>query len=163
MITIYANYEGDPSDLLGTAPVYDLAPGAEQTALFAFIVPTLNIPITIPVAVRTGSDYGLRFTVTDITQITPLARRGSHALGISRRISSHSAAFPKGSPGVPAGCPGLADTSCIASGVKSSFPGGSSHRQPDYLQRWFVGDNAGSRRPTRIPSTYRTPNRATRR
>ena len=36
-------------------------------------MPTLGIPIAIPVAVRTGGDYGLRFTVQDITQLTPLA------------------------------------------------------------------------------------------
>ena len=34
-------------------------PSGEETALFAFIVPTLNIPIDIPVTVRTESDYGL--------------------------------------------------------------------------------------------------------
>ena len=44
-----------------------------------------NIPITIPVAVRTTSDYGLRFTVSDITQLTPLASAANHVLGLSRR------------------------------------------------------------------------------
>ena len=46
-------------ELLGTAPIYDIVPEAEETALFAFIVPTLDIPIEIPVTVRTGGDYGL--------------------------------------------------------------------------------------------------------
>src|ERR1700686_5382690 len=73
LITVYANYEGNSHYLLGTAPIFDLEPAADQTALFAFIVPTLDIPIQIPVAVRTGGDYGLRFTVQDITQATPLA------------------------------------------------------------------------------------------
>jgi hypothetical protein len=54
LVTIYANYEGDPNKLLGTAPLYDLAPGPDQTGLFAVIVPVLNIPIQIPVSVRTG-------------------------------------------------------------------------------------------------------------
>ncbi len=48
LITVHANYEGNPTYLLGTAPIYDLEPGPDQTALFAFIVPTLDIPIDDP-------------------------------------------------------------------------------------------------------------------
>ena len=73
LATVKANYEGNPSYLLGTAPIYTLAPQNGDTARFAFIVPTLNIPIAIPVAVRTAGDYGLRFTVQDISQLMPLA------------------------------------------------------------------------------------------
>ena len=32
----------------------------------------LDIPIAIPVAVRTADDYGLRFSVAEITQLIPL-------------------------------------------------------------------------------------------
>ena len=73
LITIRANYEGNPNYLLGTAPIYSIAPRPEEAARFSFVVPILDIPISIPVAVRTAADYGLRFTVTDITQLTPLA------------------------------------------------------------------------------------------
>ncbi len=115
VITVYANYEGNPHDLLGTAPIYDLEPGP-NTALFAFIVPTLDISIRIPVAVRTGSDYGLRFTVTEISQATPLAGAALIFWGVPSDTTNTNERFPKGSPGKPAGCPGLADTSCITSG-----------------------------------------------
>jgi hypothetical protein len=64
LITIRANVSGDPNHLLGTAPIYVLEPEVGQTALFGLIVPELDIPILIPVRVRTGSDYGLRFTVS---------------------------------------------------------------------------------------------------
>ena len=73
LITLHANYEGNPDYLLGTAPIFSLVPHEDETARFSFIVPMLNIPIAIPVAVRTTTDYGLRFTVQDITQLTPLA------------------------------------------------------------------------------------------
>ena len=73
LITVRANYEGDPNYLLGTAPLFVVDPGEDQTALLAFIVPILQIPINIPVTVRTADDYGLRFTVSNITQLTPLA------------------------------------------------------------------------------------------
>ncbi len=74
LITVYANYEGESA--LPARHRADLRPRtarANRRRCFAFIVPTLNIPINIPVAVRTGGDYGLRFTVQDITQLTPLA------------------------------------------------------------------------------------------
>jgi len=114
LITIYATYEGNPNYLLGTAPLYDLVPQtASETARFSFIVPTLDIPINIPVAMRTVSDYGLRFTVADITQQVPLASAGITFWGFPALPSHDAQRFPKGSPGSPAGCPGLADASCI--------------------------------------------------
>ena len=113
LITTHANYEGNADNLLGTAPIYDLEPGPDQTALFAFIVPTLDIPIDIPVAVRTASDFGLRFTVQDITQLTPLASADMTFWGFPAESGHDAERFAKGSPGNPAGCAGLANTSCI--------------------------------------------------
>ena len=114
LITIHARYNGDPNALLGTAPIYDIVPSPEQTALFAFIVPILNIPIQIPVAVRTADDYGLRFTVSEITQTTPLAGADLTFWGFPAASSHDGDRFPKGSPGRPAGCAAVADTSCLA-------------------------------------------------
>ena len=74
LVTVYANYKATTGELLGTAPLYDIEPGPDQTALFGFIVPIVDIPIQIPVAVRTGTDYGLRFTVSGLTQVDPLAQ-----------------------------------------------------------------------------------------
>ena len=54
----------------------DLRPGGPrelETARFAFVAPTADIPINVPIAVRTGSDYGLRMTVSGITQEIPFA------------------------------------------------------------------------------------------
>lgn len=110
----------DDSGLLGTAPIFSLVPQNNETARFSFIVPTLNIPIAIPVAVRTGSDYGLRFTVQDITQVTPLARADLIFWGFPADASHDAERFPKGSPGNPTGCPGLADASCISTPTQSS-------------------------------------------
>jgi len=121
LITIYANYEGNPEYLLGTAPIYDLEPGPD-TALFAFIVPTLNIPINIPVAVRTESDYGLRFTVHDISQMTPLASADLTFWGLPSSPGHNSQRFAKGTSGNPAGCVGLVNTSCIENPTRSSLP-----------------------------------------
>ncbi len=118
LITVYANYQGDPNSLLGTAPVFDMAPG-ENTALFAFIVPKLGIPISIPVAVRTSGDYGLRFTVSQITQNAPLAGADLRFWGFPGDDSHQTERFATGSPGNPAGCPNLQDTSCIGAPLHS--------------------------------------------
>ena len=121
LITIYASYEGDPHHLMGTAPLYDLVPQtSSETARFSFIVPILNIPINIPVAVRTESDYGLRFTVQDITQLVPLASANLTFWGFPAEGIHNAERFPKGTPGDPAGCPGLANTTCMG-GAEASI------------------------------------------
>jgi hypothetical protein len=117
VITVY-----DDSGLLGTAPIFDVDPQGDQTALFAFIVPSLDIPINIPVAVRTGGDYGLRFTVQDISQSTPLAGASMTFWGFPADSSNDAQRFPKGFPGNPSNCAGLADTSCLGQPLGSSEP-----------------------------------------
>ena len=113
LITVYANYEGDPEYLLGTVPIYDVVPAADQTALFAFIAPILNIPIDIPVAVRTAGDYGLRFTVQGIPQLMPLSKADMTFWGFPAQESHDAQRFPKGSLTDPAGCAGAAGTGCL--------------------------------------------------
>ena len=112
----------DASGLLGTAPIFDLVPQGDETALFAFIVPSLHIPINIPVAVRTEGDYGLRFTVQDISQSTPLAAADLTFWGFPADSSHDLQRFPKGAPGSPSDCPGLTDASCLGSPVPASIP-----------------------------------------
>ena len=112
LITVYANFKGDPNRLMGTAPIFDRVPEGEQSALFAFIVPNLGIPVSIPVAVRTGSDFGLRFTVSELTQLAPLSAADITFWGFPADPSHDIDRFRRGAPGEPAGCPSLADTSC---------------------------------------------------
>ncbi len=116
------------------APLRHL-PQADQTALIEFIVPTLDIPIAIPITVRTATDYGLRFKVSDITQLTPLAARQPDDLGLPRRSQSQRRPVRQGLPGQSAGCPGLADASCITVADESEHSQQAVHRQPDPLQR----------------------------
>jgi hypothetical protein len=123
LITVYANdSQGEPNHLYGTAPLFGIVPQANQTALIEFIVPTLNIPISIPITVRTADDYGLRFTVSDITQLTPLANVDLKIWGFPADPGHNSDRFPRGTPGNPAGCPGLTDASCNPVGTEPSLP-----------------------------------------
>jgi hypothetical protein len=116
VITIKAKYEGNDEYVLGTAPVFDMAPQSIETARLAFYAPTVNIPIAIPVAVRTGSDYGLRFTVAEITQQIPLQYAKFTVWGLPGLSSHDPQRFAKGAPGEPSGCPGLESTSCGTTG-----------------------------------------------
>src|SRR5262245_27072545 len=121
IITIWADHEGNPEYLLGTAPVYDLQPQGSETARFQFVVPTVNIPIAIPVAVRTASDYGLRFSVTEITELIPLQKANLTLWGVPAQSTHDGQRFKKGSPGNPAGCPGLETTSCPGTNAQVSI------------------------------------------
>jgi hypothetical protein len=114
LITVYANYQGNPTELMGTVPIFGIAPQGNQTALLKFNVPFLNIPISIPVTVRTATDYGLRFTVSDISQRTPLSKIKMIIWGFPASPIHDKDRFPKGSPGEPAGCPHSPSTACNA-------------------------------------------------
>ena len=122
LITVHAAYEGNPSYLLGTAPLYDLEPAEKETARFGLIEPTADLPVSISVALRTGSDYGLRFSATELSQAAPLAGAELTLWGYPAAASHDAERFPKGAPGSPAGCPGLADTSCLEVPTASSAP-----------------------------------------
>jgi hypothetical protein len=122
LITIWANYEGNEKFLLGTAPVFDMVPQLNETARFSFSVPTLDIPIAIPVAVRTADDYGLRFSVAEITQLIPLQAAEFTLWGMPGINVHDNQRFAKGTPGNPAGCPGVDGTSCIVGSNKVSIP-----------------------------------------
>jgi hypothetical protein len=122
LVTTRANYKGNAGNLLGTAPIFSMQPREGEPALFAFIVPSLGVPINIPVTVRTGSDFGLRFTVSEITQETPLAAASLTFWGFPADAAHDKERFAKGSPGKPAACPGLADASCIETPTHSSLP-----------------------------------------
>ena len=99
-----------------------------QAALFAFIAPNVDLPIDIPISVRTGAlgggagDYGLRFTVSDITQLIPLAAANLTVWGFPAEAAHNTPRFPKGSLGEPANCLGIPTTSCIASPTQSAIP-----------------------------------------
>ncbi len=121
-MTLRANVNAIPNHLLGTAPIFVIEPEVHQTALFAIYVPELHIPILIPVTVRTGGDYGLRFTVSEISQQTPLAGADMTFWGFPAEDAHNNQRFARGGPGEPAGCPGLPDTTCITGATRSTLP-----------------------------------------
>jgi hypothetical protein len=53
-------------------PIFNLEPEPGEPARFGFFVTSANAPVYIDTAVRSGSDYGVTATVSDVTQIASL-------------------------------------------------------------------------------------------
>jgi hypothetical protein len=125
IITIRANYEGDPNFLLGTAPVYVVSPRPDkEPARFAFFVPILNVAVNIPIHIRTSGDYGLRMTVEGVPQSVPLASALFRIWGLPAATDHDYERFLPGSPGAPAGCPGQANALCASKNKAIPRPSG---------------------------------------
>ena len=123
VVVVRANYGGDDQNLLGAAPLYNMDSRSEdETARFAFIAPVANIPINIPIRVRTESDYGLTMTVTGIPQVIPLAEAHIRVWGFPASADNDSERFLKGSLAKPAGCPGEASGTCASNAGSNPHP-----------------------------------------
>jgi hypothetical protein len=115
VVAVAANYEGDPNFILGTAPVYNMRTVSEdEQARFAFVAPIVNIPITIPIDVRSESDYGLRMRVSSISQQVPLRSTVFTIWGFPAAPTNDPQRFYPGEPGVPPACPGIPTTACLS-------------------------------------------------
>ena len=122
-ISVRANFSGDPNFLLGSAPLFSMqSDSTDETARFAFIAPIAQVPINIPVAVRTGGDYGVRMTVSGISQTIPFASAQIALWGLPADEIHDKERFLQGSPGKPAGCPGEATAECASSGGSAPHP-----------------------------------------
>jgi hypothetical protein len=115
VIAIIANYEGNPNFLLGTAPVYNMETvSEEESARLSFVVPTIDVPVTIPVQVRSDSDLGLKLSINSISQTLALTQANMSIWGFPAAGSNDAERFPSGEPGSPAGCPGELTPGCLA-------------------------------------------------
>jgi hypothetical protein len=126
-ITVKANYGGFDKTLLGTAPVFDMeSQSPAETARFAFIAPIANVPVNIPISVRTDGDYGLDMTVAGITQLIPLYSADISIWGFPAATAHDKERFTKGAPGKPAGCVGQATAFCASQNGSAPHP--STHQ-----------------------------------
>jgi hypothetical protein len=115
IVSIVSNYEGAPNTILGTAPVYNMRTiDEEETARLAFVAPLVNVPIGIPVSVRSGSDYGLEMSARSISQSVALSSAEFLIWGFPADKEHDAERFHGGGPGEPPGCVGETSTECIA-------------------------------------------------
>lgn len=69
--------------------------------------------MSAPLSIRSASDYGLSVGVEGLSQAEPLAELALTLWGVPASTAHDGARFPKGSPGSPAGCPAVENTSCV--------------------------------------------------
>jgi hypothetical protein len=114
LITIFANYEGNPNFILGTAPIYNVETvGEDEAARLAFVAPTVDVPVTIPIYVRTDRDYSLQLSIATISQNVALSAAQLTIWGFPADHAHDADRFPPGEPGSPPGCAGSTSTSCL--------------------------------------------------
>jgi hypothetical protein len=115
LISIIANYEGNPNKILGTAPLYNMETVSEdEAARIAFVVPTIDIPVVIPIEVRNNSDLGLKLSVNSISQTLALTQAAMTVWGFPADEDHDANRFYPGSPGAPPGCPGSLQVDCLS-------------------------------------------------
>ena len=123
LITIRATPEEEPESLLGTAPVYALLPDEGEFGRLGFVIPVIDESVIVPVTIRSAGDYGARLSIEGLPQPQALAGASLELWGVPAHAANDADRFPPGSPGSPAGCPGLSDTGCNTS-TKSNLPMG---------------------------------------
>ena len=113
LITIHANYEGNPDKLLGTAPIFSIVPERRRNRPLLLHRPGPRHPDRDP---RPGPHHHrLRPPLHRQRHhpAHPPGRRQDDLLGLPRRRKPRSPErFPKGTPGHPTGCPEEEGTAC---------------------------------------------------
>ena len=121
IVSLVSNYQGTPNTVLGTAPVYNMRTiDEEETARLAFVAPLVNVPIGVPISVRSGTDYGLKMTAQSISQTVALSAAEFSIWGFPADPEHNSERFHPGAPGEPPGCVGDTSTDCIAAPFPSA-------------------------------------------
>ena len=121
----------------------------------AFVAPTVNIPVTMPITVRSASDYGLRLNVDGHLPGDPAEPRRASRSGASRRDPDHDGErFPPGSPGSPPGCVGS---------LTRRLPRRAASRRPACCSRPFTNNpsvctGAAAAGHGRRDDSYQDPN-----
>ena len=92
--------------------------GAGQFAELGFWIPSLDLPVTVPVGIRSASDHGLRISLEGLPQSAPRTGREPDALGGSGGPRPRRRTASQGT----AGCPGQASAGCGLGPVVSPLP-----------------------------------------
>ena len=146
LITIWANYEGNPNTCSAPRRSTTWCRRSNETARFAFIVPTRRTSRS-----RSRSRCGPAATTAcaSPSRKSPSRSRSQCAKftfwGMPGRRSHNAERFAKGSPGEPAGCPGWKTRAASTPANPASIAGQAADRQPDDLHRRTAGHR--TRRP----------------
>jgi hypothetical protein len=118
VVTIHASHESNSEFLLGTAAIYARTPAAGQFAELGFWIPSLDLPVTVPVGIRSASDHGLRISLKGLPQSAPLQEGSLTLWGVPAAPAHDAERLPRGT----AGCPGQSSAGCGLGPVASPLP-----------------------------------------
>jgi hypothetical protein len=113
LITIVAEYEGNPTFVLGTTPIYNMQVLGDEAARMAFVAPILNVPVIMPIKVRSDSDYGLQISINAISQTVALTSASMTVWGFPAHKNHNPERFAPGGPGDPPYCAGALFVDCL--------------------------------------------------
>jgi hypothetical protein len=114
VITIVGSYEGNPNYVFGTTPIYNMQVLGDESARLAFVVPVVDVPVIVPIKVRSDSDYGLRMSINSISQTVALGFASMTVWGFPADSEHDPERFYPGNPGEPPACPGSLAVDCIS-------------------------------------------------
>jgi len=106
LATLDAEYEGEPSSLLGTFPVYMLERSGVEIDRFGIATP-FSDPVELAVTMRTTSDYGLDLKLEKLPETAPFTSLELRLWGVPA-APSHDATRPS-----PIECIGMKATGCV--------------------------------------------------
>lgn len=105
VLTVWGNYESNPEFELGTAPVYLLAPTSGGPTRLGFVIPTVEVPVEVPVTASLEDEYGLELVFANLPQTAPLQNLELLLWGIPADPIHDEERFPLVPGGRPASMP----------------------------------------------------------
>jgi hypothetical protein len=118
LMTLKGTYEGSKG-LLGTVPIYSLAT-SDAFGELGFWVPLFNTPVTSSLSLRPVGSYPV-WKIGPLPEEATISSLKAQLWGVPADPAHDASRFPTGSLAEPAGCPGIAGTSCT-SGMPSGEP-----------------------------------------
>ena len=115
IVTIVSTYEGTPGTMLGTAGDSTSKRSMRKKPPGWRSLPPVNVPIGIPISVRSRSDYGLVMKATSISQTVALSAANFVIWGFPANGEHDVDRFHPGGPANRRVAQGLSSTACIAS------------------------------------------------
>jgi hypothetical protein len=105
IVTIHGSHEGNPDFELGTAPVYMRIRGGGELARFAFVIPTVEATVEVPVVTGAATGYSPVLRFEGLPAATPIASIDFELWGVPAAPAHDDDRFPIVAGGRPSNVP----------------------------------------------------------
>jgi hypothetical protein len=133
LVTVRGNHEGNPDFELGTAPVYMRIRGSDELTRFAFVIPTVEATVEVPVVAGAATGYSPMLHFEDLPESTPVTSIEFELWGVPGAPVHDDDRFPIVPGGRPSSLPQQPLTrNPTACGETSSALSASSYEDPSH-------------------------------